>query len=52
MMNLREKRSDDGKTEKSAADQIRECLEQHAGEEFILQIPLIATVESEVKKHG
>lgn len=52
MMNLSEKRSGDGKTEKSAAEQIRECLEQHAGEEFILQIPLDAVAESEVKKHG
>lgn len=44
-----EKRSGIKKTEKSAAEQIRGQLEQFPEEEFILQIPLNAAEESEVK---
>ena len=44
-----EKRSSIEKAGKSAAEQIRGQLEQFPEEEFILQIPLNAEEESEVK---
>lgn len=44
-------RKSDERTVRSAAEQIRGQLEQFPEEEFILQIPLNAAVESEVKEH-
>lgn len=49
MMRSEEKRSGNENTGKSAAEQIRGQLEQFPEEEFILQIPLNAAEESEVK---
>jgi len=44
-------RKSDERTVISAAEQIRGQLEQFQEGEFILQIPLNAAVESEVKDH-
>jgi len=44
-------RKSDERTVRSAAEQIRGQLEQFQEGEFILQIPLNAAVESEVKDH-
>lgn len=52
MMNLSERKSGDEKAGKSAAELIRERLEQLSGEEFILQIPLDVGTKKEVKHHG
>lgn len=44
-------RKSDERTVRSAAEQIRGQLEQFQEGEFILQIPLNAAMESEVKDH-
>ncbi|MGN1382755.1 MAG: hypothetical protein ACI4W2_08070 [Eubacterium sp.] len=51
-MNSDEEKVCDEKTVRSAAEQIREKLEQFQDEEFILQIPLDDAGESEVKDHA